>query len=856
MLPGVHHQTTRPGAAHACAAHASVAQRSLCLNPLCKAWIRLSWLSENSTELSAPLARQQHPPSPGAERELSLSRSPRRMALAEMGLDVAAPLGLGRDGDVRLVHMVAPKHADKLEMLDGPASGCQRVAATLLDSNQPLLPQWAALAAPPHLSLFKLHGAMAEPDIHREFLADLDALMAESSGALDAAALVPRESDRMLADRFSMMRLLDEVTSVVSAAVDSGQCPPEETRPPRCCVPRFQDVSHGSFTGVLPESMAYPVVAKPRDSSNHSQLALVFDDAGLQSFARALGTDFRVEQFVSHGARVYKVFVLDEDVYIGERKSLPDAESTEPVALASLAERVDGEYIRDSEGGIGYVQFDSAVLTKGREKQGAGLAPAKRLDEHELDRELVGLLKDSISKRIGTRLFGFDLLVSSSTGQYFVVDGNMFPGYKGVEGANMHIRRHLVQRAAQDAVRDDVRRLSSPEMVRRVCVATVPEWAEADDITVTRMRSHSNHVFHVRNATPNAGKPLSVDAKRACVICRLFGREEFGPKGAFENALVAELSSRKLCAGLISCICATYFSELMHLGRVEEWLPGQTMLDLLRDASTDLPRIAGHIGRALSRLHALLGNEVKEGGAGTVTQMFDSPLKPKVVRRGRRWRINAMIAVNGSLLQSVEIWHDLLRGFHRIAAEIEDLMAELGASMSSKYASQIVFGHFDPTPANIVVMGSGREPTGAELVDFEWAGPNLAVYDFAKFYISMQMRIDQGECNFTEEELHAALHSMVEHYLEAHPSRAEQDAAGVAVDWGSEVSKLCQDIQNYAPVVAAVNMFSNLIHASEENQLRESIPQTTDRWLPSGAFNWLVHASAHIALFYRNKPEA
>ena len=94
-----------------------------------------------------------------------------------------------------------------------------------------------------------------------------------------------------------------------------------------------------------------------------------------------------------------------------------------------------------------------------------------------------------------------------------------------------------------------------------------------------------------------------------------------------------------------------------------------------------------------------------------------------------------MIAVNGSLLQETEIWQDLVRGFNTIAAEIEVLMTEASTCMVSSYSTRIVFGHFDPTPANVMVMGGGCEPTGAELVDFEWAGPNLAVYDFAKFLV-------------------------------------------------------------------------------------------------------------------------
>ena len=760
-------------------------------------------------------------------------------------------LGLGRCGDVSVLHMVAPKKDHKLHMIDGEALGGQRVVATLLDSNQPLLAQWAALPAPPHLTVFKLHEAMAKPAHHGEFTAELERLYSDHGDALGAAAVVPMESDRRLADRFSMMSLLDEVSSLVSAALSrqSG-----DLEAPRCCVPAFQDIDAASFEGTLPAALAYPVVVKPRDSSDHSHMGLVFDDEGLRSFTGTLGTDFRAEQFISHGGRVYKVFVLDEQVYVGERKSLPDVESTDPEALSQLAAKVDGEHVRDSDSGVGYLLFDSAVLTKGKEKLGKGLAPARRLGEQGLDVLLVSLLKDSIAKRIGTRLFGFDLLVGASTGQYFVVDVNVFPGYKGVDEAYPHLRQHLVQRAAQDAVREDVRRLSSEDNIRQICMGTVPAWEEGDQLTVARLRSPSNHVFLVTNATP--GEP----GKRPSVICRLFGREDFGPKGTFENSLIAHLSARKLCAGLISCIAARYFGEQMHLGRVEETLLGRNMDELLQDASTDLAAICGHVGNAFTGLHALLGEDMRgtspRAGGSSVTELFRTrSSRPKVLSRGNRWRINAMIAVNGSQLQAVPIWQELHSGFHRVAAEMEALMESAGTNLSSSFSSRMVFGHFDPTPANLVVVGPPAAPEAAHLVDFEWAGPNLAVYDFAKFYISMQMRIDQGRCQFTEAQLQAGLRAMVGNYLrqllgsdgEEGPEGPEGDGEG---ELELQTTRFCTDVLQYAPVVAAVNLCSNLIHASEENQLLE-VPATADRWLPDGSFNWLAHAATHMSLYFK-----
>ena len=140
-------------------------------------------------------------------------------------------------------------------------------------------------------------------------------------------------------------------------------------------------------------------------------------------------------------------------------------------------------------------------------------------------------------------------------------------------------------------------------------------------------------------------------------------------------------------------------------------------------------------------------------------------------------------------------------------------------------------------------------------MDFEWAGPNLAVYDFAKFYISMQMRIDQGRCQFTEAQLQAGLRAMVGNYLrqllgsdgEEGPQGPEGGGEG---ELELQTTRFCTDVLQYAPVVAAVNLCSNLIHASEENQLLE-VPATADRWLPDGSFNWLAHAATHMSLYFK-----
>ena len=42
----------------------------------------------------------------------------------------------------------------------------------------------------------------------------------------------------------------------------------------------------------------------------------------------------------------------------------------------------------------------------------------------------------AVGKKLGLRLFGFDLLVCSRTNKMYIVDVNYFPSYSGVEGFN------------------------------------------------------------------------------------------------------------------------------------------------------------------------------------------------------------------------------------------------------------------------------------------------------------------------------------------------------------------------------------------------------------------------------------
>lgn len=122
-------------------------------------------------------------------------------------------------------------------------------------------------------------------------------------------------------------------------------------------------------------------------------------------------------------------------------------------------------------------------------------------------------------------------------------------------------------------------------------------------------------------------------------------------------------------------------------------------------------------------------------------------------------------------------------------------------------------------------------------------GPNIAVYDFAKFITSVRIKRERDpDFHIAETDLQRGMKQMAMSYLASHAnSQTPTDAATVRA--------LLTDIYVYIPVVAAVNFFSNIIHASKEGLLsKDGIPST--RNLRFGEeekhFNWLAHAHAHL----------
>ena len=118
--------------------------------------------------------------------------------------------------------------------------------------------------------------------------------------------------------------------------------------------------------------------------------------------------------------------------------------------------------------------------------------------------------------------------------------------------------------------------------------------------------------------------------------------------------------------------------------------------------------------------------------------------------------------------------------------------------------------------------------------------------------VSIFIAIQREECSLTEPELLRGIEKWAGSYLAAtsqlRPMGNLQYAAQASDVDPKHVSQFVRDVIAYAPIVSAVNFFSNLIHAYHADQLSH-IPQETALILPDGQMSWLAHAMSHLGAF-------
>lgn len=227
--------------------------------------------------------------------------------------------------------------------------------------------------------------------------------------------------------------------------------------------------------------LSYPLIAKPLQAagtkSSHYMTVLLNES----SLGHIHESPCLLQEYANHGAVLYKVYVLGNNVRVYQRPSLPNL----PPLGTSSRQATEGNHQRSPS----YVDFDSQRpyprLSAFGVNEGKGcmnmklpappfllsLTASAVSSNVAVTAEEVQPIVDTLKKAFGLELFGFDILITSvdedendsegnsvdnSKRQMLVVDVNYFPSYKEVSNFPSLLAQYLTQRAV------DSRRKQSP----------------------------------------------------------------------------------------------------------------------------------------------------------------------------------------------------------------------------------------------------------------------------------------------------------------------------------------------------------------------------------------------------------
>ena len=201
--------------------------------------------------------------------------------------------------------------------------------------------------------------------------------------------------------------------------------------------------------------LSAPLIVKPLIAAGTKEshfMTVVLKNAALtKPISRSI-----IQEYVNHNAKLYKVYVLGESVYVYERPSLPNLPLTElsETAVDSLEFDSQRPYPRLQDFGI-----DGGIVFAGtfapRRDQNKNFTSTKTMDSVTPDE--VRPIVESLRRAFGLELFGFDILLSQESNEWLVVDVNYFPSYKEVPNFPSLLAHYLTQRVLEKRRQQNMR---------------------------------------------------------------------------------------------------------------------------------------------------------------------------------------------------------------------------------------------------------------------------------------------------------------------------------------------------------------------------------------------------------------
>ena len=711
-----------------------------------------------------------------------------------------------------------------------------------LDVTNNLKTQWCDLSVKPDLVVSKMHNALGsiEDEVHSTSMHHYDGLaQSDQSSEFKKLNIIPIECEYVLHDRYKMAEFLKRIARVVNLVGN--------TEAIGCSTPQWltYSKSNPAKSSDLPP---FPIVVKPK-STAIKMMGVVFDVNGLKNFCdKSECNDFSLEQYIPHSGVVYKIYVIARHIFVGSRPSLPDIGTPTPQVLSEFATEIKGEYISGSESeGLGYVTFLSNVITNR-----AGNIEAKRITDPDLNlpdlhAAIVDTFRMAIELEWNIELFGFDVLVDKDNQTHYVVDCNALPGYKGVPNFLGHMNKLFIRHGIRKGLQEDIARVNrDDDAIRSFCIEKMAAWKEGgvkvEDLMVRRLVD--SRIFQVK-CRKDARRDLAVRK----TLVAFYNWEK--PRRIIHDEInfIGNVAQGLFDAGLgpdqYCDIHAKYYGCDRYLGRLEEWVEGMTLLKALKKPTTQRGKMFSCLGTSIARFHKAIENEqFKKDVLDHHFQKLEGvPLCYSLLEI---WRRCSIISVEKSELKNSPMWGGFCGEFMETATTFEEVKKQVHVKLRSKYSMKTVYSHFDVNLSNAIV-DNNCDPSKVTLIDIEWSGPSLAVYDFAKLISSLELQIERQEIDITMETVKEMLTNVVEAYLceiGAFEGASEEER-------GAEVSDFLSDCWAFVPIACILNVYSNLIHASFDGQLTD-ISENRVLGKRGENFNWLRHASDHYAGFKKH----
>ena len=181
------------------------------------------------------------------------------------------------------------------------------------------------------------------------------------------------------------------------------------------------------------DGVQFPIVCKTAAACGEihtHNMAMVFNeqqlmDEILNSETKEIPLPIVAQQFINHDGLLYKAYVIGEQVFVQERKSIRNLDLTEARII-----RFNSQHKLPEE------------LMPAEPEEGAHPRESLLEERSKLFHDITKTLSDALQ----LQLFGFDLIHEVGPGKFYCVDANFLPGYSGVPDVYHKMMEHVLSR--------------------------------------------------------------------------------------------------------------------------------------------------------------------------------------------------------------------------------------------------------------------------------------------------------------------------------------------------------------------------------------------------------------------------